>query len=98
MFNYKRLLRVIDAGADTFEDYNSDEDLCFTTDSQPPTTGGNGEMATGGNPLTMRGNPIANSTMMTPGRNPEDWRATLARIDELEAALRGGARLFRGKT
>ena len=48
-------------------------------------------MATGGNPLTMRGNPIANSTMMTPGRNPEDWRATLARIDELEAALRGGA-------
>ena len=29
--------------------------------------------------------------MMTPGRNPEDWRATLARIDELEAALRGGA-------
>ena len=55
MFNYKRLLRVIDAGADTFEDYNSDEDLCFTTDSQPPTTGGNGEMATGGNPLTMKG-------------------------------------------
>ena len=48
-------------------------------------------MANGGNPLVMRGNPMANSTMMTPGRGQEDWRATLARIDELEAALRGGA-------
>ena len=48
-------------------------------------------MAPGGNPIVMRGNPIANSTMMTPGRGQDDWRAALARIADLEAALRGGA-------
>ena len=48
-------------------------------------------MAPGGNPIVMRENPIANSTMMTPGRGQEDWRAALSRIADLEAALRGGA-------
>ena len=61
------------------------------TESQPPTAEGNGDTASGGNPMVMRGNPIANSTMVTPGRGQDDWRTALARIADLEAALRGGA-------